>query len=288
MQTVWLSPTNYVTGDPTLRVSYPFASHPSTVITCTSPGGLKWISMGLRLPPNVQIDQVIICYELTNSSSFIAQTRLAEMTTPDQANVVHDDPTHLTSTTPTSYSSATSGLIPTGAVTLELRLDFQHTNDEILLGAVGVKIRADSEYCMNSIAALRALGPGASDCLTVLGYDTSADSGGGEFFWDSSFNVDLHLWPSGEDGGLVIKPNGRQPAQPGRWRRMFEADVSVKWFGAKGDGKTIHDGAMNAGSTQLTSQAGAATKCADLERWHDDGGIPTPDHYYSIRSFHTK
>jgi len=259
MQTIWLSPTNYITGDPTLRLSYPFVSHPGTIVTCTTPGDLKWVSMGLRLPPNVQIEQVIICYELTQSSSYIAQTRLAEMTTPDHANVVHDDPTHLTSTTPTSYNSVTSGLIPTGAVTLELRLDFQHTSDEILLGAVGVNIRTDSERCVNSIADLRALGPGASDCLTVLGYNTPGDGGGGEFFWDSSFNVDLNIWPPGEDGGLVIRPDGLQPTQPGRWRRTFEAAFSVKWFGAKGDGKTIHDGAMDAGSTQLTSQAGAFT-----------------------------
>src|ERR1700674_684925 len=116
MQTIWLSPTNYVTGDPTLRMSYPFASHPSTIVTCTTPGDFKWISMGLRLPANVQIKQVIICYEVTNSRSFIAQTRLAEMTTHDHANVVHDDRAHLTRTTPTSYNSAISGLIPTGAV----------------------------------------------------------------------------------------------------------------------------------------------------------------------------
>ena len=277
MQTIWLSPTNYVTGDPTLRMSYPFASHPSTIVTCMTPGDFKWISMGLRLPANVQIKQVIICYEVTNSRSFIAQTRLAEMTTPDHANVVHDDPTHLTSTTPTSYNSAISGLIPTGAVTLELRLDFQHTNDEILLGAVGVTIRADSECCVKSIADLRALGPDVWECLTVLGYDTPGDGGGGEFFWDSSFNVDLHLWPSGEDGGLVIKPNGRQAARPGRWRRTFEAEVSVKWFGAKGDGKTIHDGTMNAGSPQLTSQAGAFTAGDVGETISVDGAGPVQD-----------
>ena len=259
MKTIWLSPTSYVTGDPTLRVSYPFASHPSTIVTCTTPGDFKWVSMGLHLPSNAQIEQVVICYAVTNSRSFIAQTRLAEMTTPNHANVLHDDPTHLTSTTPTSYNSAISAPIPTGAVMLELRLDFQHTNDEILLGAVGVNIRAESECCVNSITDLRALGSGTSDCLTVLGYDTPGDGGGGEFFWDSSFNVDLNTWPQGEDGGLVIRPNGRQPSQAGRWRRKVEAAVSVKWFGAKGDGKTIHDGAMNAGSKQLTSQSGAFT-----------------------------
>jgi hypothetical protein len=147
MQTTWLSPTNFVTGDPTLRISYPFVSHPSTVVTCTAPGDLKWLSMGLRLPPEAQIEAVIICYEVSNARSFISQLRLAEMTTPDRATVVHDDPTHLTSTAPATYSSAVSGLVPSGAVTLELRLNFQDTSDEIELGAVGVMIQATTRPC---------------------------------------------------------------------------------------------------------------------------------------------
>jgi hypothetical protein len=45
MQTIWLSPTNFVTGDPTLRVSYPFVSHPSTIVSCTAPGDFKFRSV---------------------------------------------------------------------------------------------------------------------------------------------------------------------------------------------------------------------------------------------------
>jgi len=41
MQTIWLSPVGYVTGDPTLRISYPYTSHPGTDVTCVSPGDLK-------------------------------------------------------------------------------------------------------------------------------------------------------------------------------------------------------------------------------------------------------
>jgi hypothetical protein len=140
VQTIWLSPTAYVTGDPSLRISYPFVSHPSTVVTCISPGDLKWVSMGLPLPPNVQIKEVIICHQLSNSQSFISQVRLAEMTTPNQAVVRHDDPTDLKSTSPTSYSSKVANFTPSAAVTLELRLNFHNTTDRIMLGAVGVTI----------------------------------------------------------------------------------------------------------------------------------------------------
>src|SRR5271166_4284835 len=140
MQTSWFSPTNFVSGDPTLRISYPYVSHPGAVVTCTEPGDLKWVSMGLRLPPDRQIGEVVICYQVSNAGSFISQVRLAEMTTPDHATVIHDDATHLASTAPTSYASVVPGLVPSGAVTLELRLNFQNTSDEIMLGAVGVKM----------------------------------------------------------------------------------------------------------------------------------------------------
>ncbi len=226
MQTIWLSPTNFITGDPTLRVSYPYVSHPSTIVSCTAPGDLKWVSLGLRLPPDVQIEEVIICYEVSNARSFISQTRLAEMTTPDHATVVHDDPTHLTSTTPATYSSAVSGLVPSGAVTLELRLNFQNTSDEILLGAVGVKIQSKTGRCVNSIADLKALRAGVFQCVQLLGYYAPGDGGGGEFYWDASSS-------EADNGGTIIIP-ASNPAT-GRWKRLVNVPLSVKWFGAKGN-----------------------------------------------------
>jgi hypothetical protein len=118
METIWLSPTGFVTGDPTLQISYPFLSHPGTVVTCTAPGDLKWVSMGLRLPPNAKIEDVIISYEVSSPGSFISQIRLADMTTPDHATVLHDDSTPLQSTSPASYTSHVGGLSAEGAATL--------------------------------------------------------------------------------------------------------------------------------------------------------------------------
>src|SRR5229473_8259455 len=118
MQTHWLSPTGYVTGDPTLQISYASVSHPGTIVTCTSPGDLKWVSIGLPLPQNITIDQVTVCYELSNAQSFISQVRLVEMTTPNLAVVRHDDATDLKSMSPTCYSSQVAGFAPAGAVTL--------------------------------------------------------------------------------------------------------------------------------------------------------------------------
>jgi hypothetical protein len=89
----------------------------------------------------VSIEQVIVCYELSDSTCFISQVRLLEMAGPGQAIVLHDDPTPLNKPSD-SYVSTVGGKTPTSgrAVTLGLRLVFQATTDEVRLGAVGVGI----------------------------------------------------------------------------------------------------------------------------------------------------
>ncbi len=142
IQTQWVSPTKFVSGDPTLRISYPSVSHPAVEITTTAPGDLKWIYIGLCLPPCTEIKAIHVCYQLLNSRSFISQVRLAEMKTPERALVRHDDGTDLLSTDPTCYVSDVENYRPDGAVTLNLRLNFGDSSDKILLGAVGLDLRS--------------------------------------------------------------------------------------------------------------------------------------------------
>jgi hypothetical protein len=138
VQTIWHYPTDFVTGHPTLRIEYPHR-HASVDVTCTTPGDLQWVEMGLSLPEEVRISEVVICYSISNVRSFISQVRLVEMTTPDHATVLHDDGTDLTSTIPVCYTSVVRGIRTTGAIALALRLNFQDTADTISLGAVGVR-----------------------------------------------------------------------------------------------------------------------------------------------------
>ena len=76
------------------------------------------------------------------------------------------------------------------------------------------------------------LPPGLPDdktvCVSVQGYYELGDGGGGSFFWDSSSLVK-------DNSGTIIKPNSVKPENKGRWKRLFKDNVSVKWFGAKGD-----------------------------------------------------
>jgi parallel beta helix pectate lyase-like protein len=90
--------------------------------------------------------------------------------------------------------------------------------------------------CVDTIADLKALSTGIVRCVAVLGYHEPSDGGGGQFFWDGSFNLDTVKFHEGEDFGTVIKPNSLASSDPGRWRRIFDDPLSVKWFGATGDG----------------------------------------------------
>ena len=138
--THWKSADCYVNGDPTLKLQYANVSFAHTKITCTSPGDLKWIDMGIEVPAGTIIKGIIICYQLSNSRSFISQVRLTEQTTPNVRLVHHDDPTDLLSTAPVCFTSVVHYGAPfNGAINLSLRLNFTNAGDSIMLGAVGVQ-----------------------------------------------------------------------------------------------------------------------------------------------------
>jgi len=70
--------------------------------------------------------------------------------------------------------------------------------------------------------------------VTLQGHSTPGDGGGGLFSWDSGTTAD--------DGGTLIHPTGGS----GSWRRLYDGPVNVRWFGAKGDGSTPDQVAINA------------------------------------------
>jgi hypothetical protein len=106
--------------------------------------------------------------------------------------------------------------------------------------------------CVNSIADLRALNAGAVPCLSVLGYHGPDDGGGGDFYWDASATET-------DNGGTIIVLASNPVT--GRWKRLVDGPLSVKWFGASGDGQLVNDGAINIGVDDqlLTSASGLFT-----------------------------
>lgn len=81
---------------------------------------------------------------------------------------------------------------------------------------------------INNIAELKTRKGASNANVEVLGYYTSGDSGGGSFYWDNTSTET-------DNGGTIIQVTG---VITGRWKRRVDDIVSVRWFGAKGDGVT--------------------------------------------------
>lgn len=78
---------------------------------------------------------------------------------------------------------------------------------------------------ISNIAELKTRRGTTGSNVNVLGYYSSGDGGGGEFYWD---NTSIET----DNGGTIIKVTA---LATGRWKRIFSQEVNVKWFGAKGD-----------------------------------------------------
>jgi len=141
--------------------------------------------------------------------------------------------------------------------------------------------------CVKTIRDLKDLDPRDMDlvknpCIFLLGYYKPGDGGGGQFYWEWDCT-------ESEDQGIIIKSNkihdSPDPNNPnnrdGRWRRIFEDFVSIKWFGAKGDMKEYaegepvnhYKGTISKDTFVLTTPMGPAISEADVGKviviWKD-------------------
>lgn len=79
----------------------------------------------------------------------------------------------------------------------------------------------------------------------VSGYATTNDGGGGNFAYDA-------VSAAADNDGTILEPaNGI-----GRWIRVYNGDVWVRWFGAKGDAATDDSAAIIAAYTALATSGG--------------------------------
>lgn len=130
-------------GPPSMLTVGPH-SGPSTAVVIKSGGvvkdtDLQWIQVGLTVPGGTKVKAVVVCYQVVGrGKTYISQTRLAQMTTPDFALVLHDDPTDLTSTVPVCYQSKASGFSVNGTITLMLRIVIGRKTDKILVGGIAL------------------------------------------------------------------------------------------------------------------------------------------------------
>jgi hypothetical protein len=67
--------------------------------------------------------------------------------------------------------------------------------------------------------------PQPEEVITLLGYWSAGDEGGGDFYWDNTSVV-------ADNGGTIIQQNN---LANGRWKRIYTDYVSISWFGARCD-----------------------------------------------------
>jgi hypothetical protein len=109
--------------------------------------------------------------------------------------------------------------------------------DGMYSGSDVESVFAEVNSSVDSIADLRLIAPtavvGNKKTILVRSYYTPNlslanpfDGGGGSFAWDSTST-------EADDNGAVIKATA---AATGRWIRIDQGDINIRWFGAKGGG----------------------------------------------------
>jgi hypothetical protein len=104
--------------------------------------------------------------------------------------------------------------------------------------AVAAAAVESANTVVDNLAALQALnGDALTGSALMLYRSTVGDGGGGLFAWDASSSATA-------DGALVVEPSGH--SGNGRWLRQYDGPMSVRWFGATGDGATDDHAAIQA------------------------------------------
>ena len=154
ISTMWIDHLVFLPGDPSVNTSFNAVNSgvggglsgliitSSTIGDQAQGGGNKVVETALEVPPGFDIVSVRVCYENSNTRTFISQTRLSQVQNPPStATVLLDDPTHLNAAGPVCVNSQPTLVKPgKGSVFLSLRLSIADTSDKIVLRAVGLNL----------------------------------------------------------------------------------------------------------------------------------------------------
>lgn len=99
-------------------------------------------------------------------------------------------------------------------------------------------VASNLQNFVTTIAALKTVDKTKTSQAVVLGYSAVGDGGGGDYRYDSTDTT------SADNGGTIIVAN-----DGGRWKLINTRGVTIKHFGAKGDGSTDDSTAFNNAAT---------------------------------------
>lgn len=180
--------------------------------------------------------------------TFLAGTSTPKVTYADQAGTVPN-------TNPVVLDARGEALIYwSGAYKVELRDASNNliwTVDNVFLdagefvfngGTIADFLKNKSDLIVNSISALRAVDKTKFTQVFVTGYYVAGDGGGGQYWYDGADTT------SADNGGTIIVA-----ADGGRWKLAYVGSISVKQFGAKGDGVTDDAPSFLAATTAVSS-----------------------------------
>jgi nitrous oxidase accessory protein NosD len=114
-----------------------------------------------------------------------------------------------------------------------------------------------------TIAGLRGLpAPSTANVVAVSCHTVPGDGGGGSFRFDP-------LSSAGDNNGTVVAPAS---GARGRWLRIHRTVLSVRWFGARGDGVTFDTAAIQA-AVDVARSGDTVLFTPGVYRIHADKGV---------------
>lgn len=137
-ESLMLHGIGFVTGDPTIKLGYPYIFHPGMQVNVTEPGDSKWIYMMLPVVSGSLITDIRISYHRVGIDNRILFVRLVEQGEPISATIVHDDRLNMELSTSGIIQSSCRVLVKK-SILLKVCIDFQNIDDMVEFGLVEIK-----------------------------------------------------------------------------------------------------------------------------------------------------
>lgn len=142
MQSLMLHGLGFVTGDPTIKIGYPFLFHPGVQVTVMEPGDAKWIYMMLPITRGSLITNIKIAHHRSGVQSHVSLVRLVEQQEPIAAKILHDD--EIKKNIPsTCVIDSDCHILVNHSILLKVCMDFRNVDDMIEFGSVEIRYIPD-------------------------------------------------------------------------------------------------------------------------------------------------